>query len=371
MKIKISLFLISLFLIGFLTVENAYADIGIIKKIKRVGNLTVSLAVDSIKNKIYVANALSNDVVVIDGSTDRVVDKIKIPGSIAIDYVATNPSANKLYIVSQNSESTQSILNILDSNTNEVLNAVEISGFEAFGGSLDVNITTNKIYFITYNNLRSNVGVFDELTNQITLISTDDTNDATKKSFLEGIKVNPNTNKIYVSGDYEINGDYLNRDGVIHVIDSTTGTLIKTINIADGPSSVISSYIDIDPLTNKIYVVVQGMGRGYQDEIKIIDGTIDEVIDTIPVKHASSLAVDPSKSILYASLSFDLKESGKFLSIVDLNSKRIIKKLNIKVSPLPFGGHSTTEPFNIVVNPNTHKAYMYIDYAGVIVVGER
>ena len=147
--------------------------------------------------------------------------------------------------------------------------------------------------------------------------------------------------------------------------------MIKTINIADGPSSVISPYIDIDPLTNKIYVVVQGMGRGYQDEIKIIDGTIDEVIDTIPVKHASSLAVDPSKSILYASLSFDLKESGKFLSIVDLNSKRIIKKLNIKVSPLPFGGHSTTEPFNIVVNPNTHKAYMYIDYAGVIVVGER
>ena len=81
-----------------------------------VGSNPVSVAYDSAKNRIYVANQGSNDVSVIDGKNDTVVKKILVgenPSGIAYD------SANKKIYVANEGSNTVSVI---DPDANKVIN---------------------------------------------------------------------------------------------------------------------------------------------------------------------------------------------------------------------------------------------------------
>lgn len=350
---QILLFLIVFFLVNFLIVEGAFAGYRPIKVIKKVGRFTNDLAVDPVANRVYAANIESNDLAVIDGSRDKVIDRIRISGSEAVTNVVTDPARNRLYVASQYSESNT--ISALDPDTKEILAMIdipfsspELSPRELVVYRLDVNPNTNKIYFVTF---LGELGVINELTNEIKIIPIQDR--------LDGLKVNSNTNKVYAGSEMSL-----------YVINSETDTVTKTVEIES--SGFYGTSIDIDPVRNKIYVLIFAEKRRENfGTINIVDGASDELLDSdsISVQSATIFAVDPGDNVLYVPKSFDIKGAHPFVVIVDLNSNRVIKKLiNIFKS---LDVHSTQEPDVIVVNPNTHKAYILAGEVGLVVVGKK
>jgi YVTN family beta-propeller protein len=98
----------------------------------------------------------------------------------------------------------------------------------------------------------------------------------------QGIAVNPNTNRIYVT-NYSSNS--------VSVIDGDTNTVIDTIAVGNAPQGIA-----VNPVTNKIYVANGNSG----DPVYVIDGNNNAVIKTIPVAiNARGVAVNPNTNSIY------------------------------------------------------------------------
>jgi YVTN family beta-propeller protein len=75
-----------------------------------VGSFPVSVAGNPVTNKIYVANALSANVTVIDGATNSTTT---VSVGTSPDSVAVNPVTNKIYVANGESSS----VTVIDSAT--------------------------------------------------------------------------------------------------------------------------------------------------------------------------------------------------------------------------------------------------------------
>jgi len=180
------------------------------------------VAVNSVTNKIYVANQASDNLTVIDGTTNLT---ITLPvGGLPID-VAVNPITNKIYVA------------IFDTKNVKVIDGA--TGFThtlAAGNqpnAIAVNPLTNLIYVVNPNS--QNVTVIDGATNLTTTLTAGTTPEA--------LAVNPVTNKIYI-----VNGDSDN----VTVVDGATN---HTTTVAAGtePAALM-----VNPVTNKVYVTNKG-----------------------------------------------------------------------------------------------------------------
>ena len=79
----------------------------VVKAESSIGNVTVgtnpdALAIDQIRNKIYVANRDSNNVSVIDGTNNSTVN-VALPTGAAPAAIAVNPGTNRIYVANSGS----------------------------------------------------------------------------------------------------------------------------------------------------------------------------------------------------------------------------------------------------------------------------
>ena len=102
--------------------------------------------------------------------------------------------------------------------------------------------------------------------------------------YLTEIAVNPTTNTIYVANV----GD----NTAVLVIDGTTNEVIDTIYL----EHAFISEIAVNPTTNNIYVV-----SSETDRVQVIDGITNEVIDTISSPNITGFAVNPTSNKFYMS----------------------------------------------------------------------
>ena len=188
----------------------------------KVGLNPTEVAVNPNTNMVYVTNADSNTVSVIDGKTNSVVKNIEVgkqPSSIAI-----NPNTNMVYVANSNSNT----VSVIDGKTNSVKTDIVDNGSEFVA----LNPNTNMVYVANSNS--NTVSVIDGKTNMWL-----------EKITLEHIgydlAVNPNTNKVYVT-----NAD----SNTVSVIDGKTNSVVKNIEVGKQPSSIA-----INPNTNMVYVV--------------------------------------------------------------------------------------------------------------------
>jgi YVTN family beta-propeller protein len=92
------------------------------------------------------------------------------------------------------------------------------------------------------------------------------------------------TNKIYVTN---------RRSNSVSVIDGRTNTVIHTISVGSHPTVA-----DVNPITNKIYVVNNGSGQG--TTMSVIDGNTDTVTATVTVgNYPVSVAVNSVTNKIY------------------------------------------------------------------------
>jgi len=165
-----------------------------------------------------------------------------------------------------------------------------------------------------------------------------------------GVAVNPTTNKVYITNEEsrsvsEIDGkthtlllgphgDNLSRQNLYNRI------IPKGFKVASGPSS-----IDVNPLTNKIYV-----GYGISNKISVFDSNNYHLIKNIAVEAGiKKIAINPSTNKIYIA-----NQDAKDISVVDGDSDSLMVNIPIRGGPFdisidPFGNiYVTSRELNIL-----------------------
>lgn len=223
-----------------------------------VGSFPIAVAVNASSNKIYVLNQQSNNVTVIDGTTDltATVATGGYPMALAINSVT-----NKIYVVNADDDS----MTVIDgaSNRTTTVNA------GAAPAAIAVNPVTNRIYVANF--YSSSVTIIDGTTYARTSVNVG--------QLPWSLAVNPITNQIYVA----------NYSGAsVSAIDGATGA-VTTIAVGSGPRAVA-----VNQITNQIYVANFESGG-----VSIIDGLTHAVTPIAVGPYPLALAVDPVLNLIY------------------------------------------------------------------------
>ncbi len=268
------------------------------------------IAVNPVKNKIYVAGSCSaGGIYVVDG-TSNAVSKFPIFGDCSFQ-IAVNKITNKIY-VTVNSEPP--ITNVIDGITGNITKVP--AQFGAAG--IAINDQTNKVYVAN-----------DIFSGSVSVING--TNEVIKTIpvgiYPVDIAVNTVTNKIYVA-----NGGYQGgSNGTISVIDGKTDNVEDTITVGLSPVKIA-----IDPITNKIYVA-----NLFSNDVNVIDGTTNHILDTIQVgNYPIDIAANPTINKIYVA-----NEKSNSISIIDSNTNA--------VTYVSVGD----SPDSIAINSITNKVY--------------
>ena len=90
------------------------------KSVLPVGSYPIGIGVNSVTNKLYVANQFSNSISVIDGSTDIIENTIQVD-NFPYD-LEVNPFNNRIYVTNRESNT----VSVIDGSTNQRLSNINV-----------------------------------------------------------------------------------------------------------------------------------------------------------------------------------------------------------------------------------------------------
>lgn len=256
------------------------------------GNAPDAVAVNTVTNKIYVANFLSKNVTVIDGATNSTTT---VSAGVHPVGVAVDEATNKIYVANVgdcgpfgNCDSHGSVT-VIDGATNSTITVIDpnANGPRAVA----VNSVTNKIYVA--NSFSSNVTVIDGANNSSTTVT--DPNAVGLSVY--AVAVNQATNKIYVANNNL--GTFSNNPGNITVIDGATNS---TTTVTD-PNAISPYGVAVNPAKNKIYVANLGLGDfgSNNGNVTVIDGATNSIttLTDANVRLPQTVAVNQTTNKIY------------------------------------------------------------------------
>jgi YVTN family beta-propeller protein len=295
----------------------------------KVGIKPTGIAVNPTMNLIYVIFSLFNKVVVIDGDKDKILNTIpvgKFPTDIVVD-----PQTNMVY-VANNGEQTVSVI---EGSTSKVVANITVGDNP---GILAIN-PDKKLLYVTL-----------EKTGSIAVINSD-TNTPLGKPFRIGgnistIAVDPDRGTVYVS-HYNESGD-------------SDSTVVKGINryaydvtdlrlLSTGTTGVTD--IAINPKTNLVYEV-EILGDLY-----VVDGYANRINSTLPLGSAVSTAVDSNMNRIYVTNAGENK-----VSVIEGSTSKVVANITTRTAPF------LSNFMELAVNPITHLVYMINQDSDVISV---
>jgi DNA-binding beta-propeller fold protein YncE len=278
-------------------------------------------------NKIYVSTTSNKQIVVIDGSINKI--ETSINAGFETSYMDVNPNTNKIYLsytrvpptlyeLDGQTNIIQEIpnTNLLKQHNKDVLAMTSTEDFLPRG--VTVNSQKNLIIFPAGGN-PSWVGIMNADNFEL-------------KAIFKGIRspeyidVNDKTNQIYIASQY-----------------------LKSVGVVDGNSIVTrsevplkttieffkpTSHIIINEKTNTIYV-----SHGSHDLISIIDGVTNKIKGEIKVSGgAYMMDVDESTNRLYV-----LSRESSSVKIIDMTSKKIVDEFSLPAKPTGLAINSATK----------------------------
>ncbi len=244
------------------------------------GSQPVALAVNSSTNRIYVANAESENVSVIDGASGSVI--ATIPVGSAPRGVAADARANRVYVANSGSNE----VTVIDGESNEVV-ATLPAGEEPWDLAVDPN--TGRV-FVT-NRSSGTVSVIDGRHNLV--IGTVAVGDLPT-----GVAVNPDRGRVYVASS---------ESGDLAVVDGVSNLLIASLPLASG-SPVGAWDVAVDSGSNRVYVATSAVEASDADggTILVIDASNNSLINSVAVpRSVEALAVDSASGRIYGGSSSD------------------------------------------------------------------
>jgi len=231
------------------------------------GSKPIAVAANPITDLIYAADYGSNRVSVIDGTNNSVTATITVGGTPA--GIAVNPSTNRIY-VANNLDGTVSVIN---GATNSIVDTIDVGGIGSGPNCIAVNPTTNRIYVTKWG--ASNVSVIDGAAN--TLVTS-----VSMGANLWGVAVNPNTNRVYVASS---------GTNQVLVMDGGSNTVIGTISVGSNPVNLA-----VDSTANRVFVPDDN-----GNSVTVIDGS-NVAFATLSVGNGpTAAAANPSTERIYVS----------------------------------------------------------------------
>jgi YVTN family beta-propeller protein len=307
----------------------------------KVGHFPVGVFVNQKTHKVYVANAGSNFISVIDDNTGKVIHNV----TGLTDYpegIAINSETNMLYATARRDH----VVSVINGSTDKVVHNIKV--FEQYPFALSVNTKTNMLYVASEGS--KIIYVINGFTNMI------EGNIPLLHGFggIGGdIAVNSNTNKVYVANI---------RNDTVSVIDVFTNGHRQAYRETDIPVARAPFHISIDPFSNVIYVVNMDAHR-----ISVIDGKTDRVINPpiIPENNLphgligqSGISVDPNTSKIYITSKINgIKNSSNIAYVIDLKTDKVTRTF--------MSQGSLGEP---AVSYSTNKVYLPNQDSDVITV---
>lgn len=311
-----------------------------------VGVSPRELKVNSITNKIYVANATGDSVSIIDGATNTVDSTVSV-GDQPI-AVAVNETTNKIYVGNKNDDT----VSVINGATGLVTTTVSLAASTNIQG-IAINETLNKIYVGGFN--ASTVTVIDGSTDTISTTTT-------SVGSVWGLIVNETTQKVYVS---DINNSQIviidchtddisgaiptgastnpralaidETNNILFACDQITGLLFK-INLEN--DSIMATYtastpldIDFDTDTKRLHVANSG-----SDTVLVLNTSDFSLVKTISVGSVpTGISVNSSTNRLYVT-----NKSDDDISVIDATDDY------------------TETSGTLTGNPNSHEAVISI-----------
>src|SRR5215212_11671047 len=139
-------------------VDETVSSEGVGKPFLPVGSYPVGIGINSVTNKLYVANQFSNTVTVIDGNTNIIETTIPVD-NFPYD-LEVNPYTNRIYVTNRGSNT----VSVIDGSTNQRLSNINV-GESPVG--ISINPSENRIY-VTNLGKNSSLSIIDGISNKVT-----------------------------------------------------------------------------------------------------------------------------------------------------------------------------------------------------------
>jgi DNA-binding beta-propeller fold protein YncE len=261
---------------------------------------------------------------ILNTTTDKVVNTIRLGAGVSASSIVINSSGTQAYL----GVSSSNIL-VINTATNTVVNTITTATPGPYNMAFNPN--GQFIYAI------SSDGDFFQTVNTISNTVSNTINFATGMS-PSGLAVNPSGTKAYV---------LVQSPGAMDTISTAANAVVNTIVVAPG-SGGITDAIAVSPSGNFAYVSSHETGGGGQQHLNIIDLSTNDIVHVIDLPtNATSLALNPSGSLLYAALSYSAT-----------NTKNVIVISTVTNSIIGSFNTSTSNPDLIAVSPRGSKAYV-------------
>jgi YVTN family beta-propeller protein len=279
------------------------------------GSAPLTVAMNSISNKLYAANELSNNVTVVDGATNTATT---VPVGMQPLAIAVNHTTNMVYVAN----GADGTVTVIDAGSNNTTSTV---GVGTFPQQLAINPVTNRIYV-------SNTGGPDIPGTTVTVIDAGNGNATTTVNAGTSpysIAVNTVTDKIYVAGI----SSGVTPDSVT-IIDGATNST-SSVTVGAGAQAVA-----IDSGLNKVYVA-----NTNSNNVTVIDAGNGNALTTVPTGFSPiAIAINATTHKVYVT-----DNTGASVTVIDGNS----------YATTTIAGDA--DPLGVVVNTGTNQVFVVND----------
>ena len=267
----------------------------------KVGSAPVSIAVNAVNGRAYVANAGDGTLTVLDGTSDAIAATIPIgshPYSVAVD-----PATGKIYVTHTFGDQ----LSILDGATNRAT-ALKTGSSDLIA----IDSRTGTIYLLGYGWA---VKVLDGASRKV--------NEQIVGKHAWGLTLNDVTGAVYVTRIENADLAVIERDSA---------------NITTLPAGAIPCAIAVNTQTNQLYVANYG-----DNSVSIVDAATGRMTATVSVgHHPKAIAFDATRNLVFVANTSD----GTVTAIDAVNTK--------VVATLPAG----KSPYALAVVPGSNRVYV-------------
>ena len=269
----------------------------------------------------YITNYGSNDVSVIDTTTNTVISTV--PVGINPTGVAVNKAGTKVYVANSGSHN----ISVIDTDTNKVISTLDVG---ANPKGIAINSAGTNV-FITHSNSPDSISYIDTATNNVYSVPAQ-----VYAGNPEGIATNPDGTKVYVTND----------DGTVSIVNMTS------TNSTEIPVGSLPVGIMVNPAGTKVYVANSG-----SNTVSVIDTDTNAVTATVPVDNApQEVAINPTGTKAYVT-----NFGSNTVSVIDTDTNTLIS--TVSVGRAPVGVAISQDGAKVFVSNYANNTVSVIDIA--------
>ncbi len=224
------------------------------------------------------------------------------------DGIAVNPGTNRIYVAVTPPNNGTPEVNVIDGASNTVIDTISTPKGAALTA---VNISTNRVYAAGCVSDACALTVIDGNTDKILDVLSIT---STQGIGIQGLAVNPVTNRIYLSDASDVKVD---------VIDGNTNKIMDSISLGGGQPLGLA----VDVALNKVAIALDG------PYLYIASGVTDKIIGRATIgEFAANVAINPFTSEAYVT---NETFAPSTIAIVNMRNAKVMA--NVATGNNPFG----------------------------------